>query len=718
MASNALTRFLGGILPGREPSVALSAEVEEQKGLVGRPPIITIPVAQFFDLVESSFAGRSLNPRSAWSTDSLVYACVQFRSAKFAEPPLWIAEEKDGDEEWVKDHALADLLEQPTPDHEMGEWLELVSQLMDMDGELLLVKTRNGAGRVVRLYPYASGSFTVEPAGDVLYGKFTISSDNGTRTKTLTPDDVIYLRDSNPVDYYTPRSRVDAALAKLNLGADIVRSIKATLRKGMRPGAVLTMKTVPTKPQLDMIKSEIENNYAGAQNDGKVFIAAGEGAALTPLNPSLEKLTTGPAMFDVESATCQVFQVHPLLVNAKLGIEGNTGLADSIGPATLLFYDVTGIPRWTRFERRLTRALLREIDPNKFRQIRFDKSKVESLRKDLKGRADTAVAAREFWTVDEARVYTDKKPLPNKEGEQIIAEMHRPDFSGLGGFGADPDDDDDEQFDDEEKSTAPTSVKRSSFDNASPAAIKFSRNWVHDQFEMTIQLAAFRCLSADLGAISSAVAGAKASAVPLSAEQGEAAIKRIRIYLEKRSPAKWRKEMQPALESAGRVAVQQLAGELGISFSLLQPGLLKFVKRHVGHLITNITPRTLEDSIKAIHDGIAAGEGIPEIQRRLQESAGFGSKRAELIARTETTTATNGVQVETLSEYAKSKGGKVWKTWLNADDDKVRDEHLDVSEGGVSGEKVGIDDTFSNGLEHPQEPNCRCTLVYEIEEAA
>ena len=46
----------------------------------------------------------------------------------------------------------------------------------------------------------------------------------------------------------------------------------------------------------------------------------------------------------------------------------------------------------------------------------------------------------------------------------------------------------------------------------------------------------------------------------------------------------------------------------------------------------------------------------------------------------------------------------------------MRPDHQDISEGGLVGEEtVGIDELFSNGLDYPQEPNCRCVVTFSEE---
>jgi uncharacterized protein with gpF-like domain len=47
--------------------------------------------------------------------------------------------------------------------------------------------------------------------------------------------------------------------------------------------------------------------------------------------------------------------------------------------------------------------------------------------------------------------------------------------------------------------------------------------------------------------------------------------------------------------------------------------------------------------------------------------------------------------------------------WLSARDSRVRDEHVELD-----GQEKDVDEAFSNGLQQPGEPNCRCTLTYRV----
>jgi HK97 family phage portal protein len=131
------------------------------------------------------------------------------------------------------------------------------------------------------------------------------------------------------------------------------------------------------------------------------------------------------------------------------------------------------------------------------------------------------------------------------------------------------------------------------------------------------------------------------------------------------------------------------------------------------------TDRIMREIIK----GSEKNEPISDIIRRVAETFGKPENmqlKAQMIARTETLTAVSIGQAG-LMNNAKEVIPGLRKAWLNVGDDgRVRDTHKDKSQGGVSGEIVGVDEEFSNGLRYPRDLqatdgadviNCRCTLI-------
>ena len=111
-----------------------------------------------------------------------------------------------------------------------------------------------------------------------------------------------------------------------------------------------------------------------------------------------------------------------------------------------------------------------------------------------------------------------------------------------------------------------------------------------------------------------------------------------------------------------------------------------------------------------ISRGISTGMMYSEIARNVASYAGISKNKAMRIARTEghriQERATMDAHVK-----AKSKGADIVKVWSAALDSRTRDSHRDVD-----GEIREVEETFSNGLLYPGDPdgkpeeviNCRC----------
>lgn len=119
----------------------------------------------------------------------------------------------------------------------------------------------------------------------------------------------------------------------------------------------------------------------------------------------------------------------------------------------------------------------------------------------------------------------------------------------------------------------------------------------------------------------------------------------------------------------------------------------------------SIVDTTFEILKNKIVDGIANGDGVDKIGQSLRDYfTDMSVGRAKTIARTETGYALSKATNDAYAQSAVITG----KEWINAGDDRVRDEHV---ENG--GEIVGKDEAFSNGEQYPgeQSVNCRCVLA-------
>jgi len=113
--------------------------------------------------------------------------------------------------------------------------------------------------------------------------------------------------------------------------------------------------------------------------------------------------------------------------------------------------------------------------------------------------------------------------------------------------------------------------------------------------------------------------------------------------------------------------------------------------------------KTTRDKINtAIEAGLVEGESLIKISDRINVVyEEFPTWRSDLIARTESTAANN----EGFIEAYKQSDVATHKEWIATMDSRTRPEHVELD-----GEIVKVGAPFSNGLQYPREPNCRCVL--------
>ncbi len=158
----------------------------------------------------------------------------------------------------------------------------------------------------------------------------------------------------------------------------------------------------------------------------------------------------------------------------------------------------------------------------------------------------------------------------------------------------------------------------------------------------------------------------------------------------------------------------------------LDDAITNFAKRTAAKKVTaisNTTKRRIHDEIQK---GIADGKSRSEIALAIEERTGgvIGSARAELISRTETHSAAQAGSLE----GALSLDIPLKKQWLSVEDERTRQDHIDMNETTVE-----MDEPFSvpvnegdDGVDimmFPGDPsgsaanvcNCRCGMIYQTQ---
>ena len=164
----------------------------------------------------------------------------------------------------------------------------------------------------------------------------------------------------------------------------------------------------------------------------------------------------------------------------------------------------------------------------------------------------------------------------------------------------------------------------------------------------------------------------------------------------------------------GSEALQSVG--MSIDFDLENPKVAEFLNEKPMKFAREINETTLKQLRKNLVEGVQAGEGIPELARRVQDVfEGATTYRARRTARTEVIGSSNFANNEALA----NSGVVNEKSWLSSLDNRVRDAHREAHNQTVKVDKPFI--VMGEELEYPGDyrgsaeniVNCRCTEIAE-----
>lgn len=639
-----------------------------------------IPVDNSGHTIEAEVRAILRTEPEALALVALAYIAMNWRAQKISEPPLMVAEEdqKTGDEEWIDDHDLVHLLDEPAADYDMGQLIATTSWHLDAHGEAIWVIDRDRTTTPARLTPFAGNEFTVEAGNGRIRNLFRVTTPDGPRK--FEPEDVVYFRAAPGVGPVREKSsRLGVAMEWLRLSDATRRAVEQLVGIAAWPNLVMTPDAAwnPTTTQLD----EYIERIVRRQREKKPIVMLG-GGSVEVVSARIRDLVPDEVLDRVEGVVAAVFGVPAVVLQYLVGIRNSPW--SQMKEARRMAYDDAIAPAWKLFERATTRQLLRQVDEDETHFIRFDTSKVPALQPDRLEEAAIASQLSRIASVNERRAMVGLEPVKDKKAEEI-PELTQPDPMTLLGSGS------------QEQKQRRNLFAALRADQADRSVFEWqitaSQELENDRHE--IRRLADRHLLAE-----------KAETPSPGARKRFADA--IRVYIEGDSRKNWERATEPLIRRNADRALSAIAADLGFSFDLVRAEIAKYVKREVGFLVRSISDTTRDAVQAAVTRGIEEGLGAREIAGLMENLPAFGRDRALLVARTEATRVTNGAPTEALQEHQRETGVRFVKRWSTALDERVRDEHE-----AMEGETVPIDQPFSNGLQFPGEPNCRCVLIYE-----
>lgn len=194
---------------------------------------------------------------------------------------------------------------------------------------------------------------------------------------------------------------------------------------------------------------------------------------------------------------------------------------------------------------------------------------------------------------------------------------------------------------------------------------------------------------------------------------------------------KWNKRLGEVIEphitttfvNGGERALRRVVAEA--EFDSLNPAAQRALEQHRLGSVVQVNANTIKSLRFALAQGIAEGEGITDLRKRLQNAFAISPHRSVVIARTETIWAWN----EGAVQGYKQSGVVTKKQWISSGDPRSCDFCLDMDGKiiDVDVDYFGKGDSYTVGersldfsyesVGHPPiHPMCRCTIIPIIEE--
>lgn len=354
-------------------------------------------------------AGRPLGPTGNYSTlvdegyrrNAVVFACIREIATSVAEPTLECVQ---GDDDELLDarHPLCHLLSHPNLDNDQSELLEILLTHYGVAGECFVYKNRNPAGVVVELCPLRPDrmSHIADTTGRVVAWEYSV---DGTHKERIDAADVIHMRQYDPGDDFRGLSPIDVAARMGDLDNNAGDYMRSLFENGGIPGTVLKCKGRVPDAERRRAQQNFRDQFGGPRGWNALAVLD-EDVDIERLGLDPNSLNLEPVFGVTESRICAAFQVPPILIGVKVGLDRST--FSNYGEARVSFWRETLAPLFRRIAAKLTMQLAVEFDPAI--RVRFNFDEVTALQEsaDAKSTRTREDYKAGILTLNEARAET------------------------------------------------------------------------------------------------------------------------------------------------------------------------------------------------------------------------------------------------------------------------------------------------------------------------
>ena len=361
-------------------------------------------------------SGKPVNERTAMQTTA-VYACVRILSEAIASLPIHVYKyQEDGGKEKVIDHSLYYLLhDEPNPEMTSFVFRETLMSHLLIWGNAYAQIIRDGAGRVLGLYPLLPNKMSVErdERGKIYY-VYSRNTDENPMFKeygdiVLKQEDVLHIPGLgfDGLIGYSPiamaKNAVGMTLACEEYGASFFAN-------GANPGGVLEHPGILKDPS--KVRESWNAVYKGTNNAHKIAVLE-EGMKYQQIGiPPEEAQFLETRKFQLNEIA-RLYRIPPHMIG-----DLDKSSFNNIEQQSLEFVKYTLDPWVVRWEQSLQRALLLPTEKGTY----FIKFNVDGLlRGDYASRMNGYAVGRQngWFSANDIREMENLNPISDEEGGNL-----------------------------------------------------------------------------------------------------------------------------------------------------------------------------------------------------------------------------------------------------------------------------------------------------------
>lgn len=645
-----------------------------------------------------------------------VYSCVQAIAQEIGKIDLVLLQEDSrGNEEVVTKHKALELLNYVNPYFTKFTLFERLAGNLELEGdEFWYIEYKGGVP--FEIYPLNPRSVKpIQDAKEYVSGyEYQIDS----KKIRLGLDEVIHFKTYNPSSDIKGLSTIEAVRQEVDTDNYAREYNKSFFVNGAIPGLVIEMPGTLTETQREKLENQVKDKYTGVSKSYKTFIAHG-GMKVQTLQLSHSDMEYLEGRRFNRDQICAIFRVPKTVLGASEA-ETNRATAET---ADYVFVTRTVLPKMARIVDTLNEFLLPLFGDPKIK-FRLRNEAPKNLTEEAT--FVSTMINSSLMTINEGRARFGLPPVEN--GNFVLAPFSLSPYGQV-----------------EAQKTSEISSHKSPMFKAIEGMVdevmvkvkagpqKKEVKLVGGMDESVFEEKGLKKYKSQTTRAQKIEPKFEKAVSQLFNGQKERVKDELKKVLNDRKAYKSKKFdlldadaevkatidlftplMANLFEAEGQAAYDALGIEDDF---VITPEIKKFIERNTKKLAGSMTDTTSTEIRKIIVEGIEAGEGIDELTSRIDDYAGFGDARAQMIAITEVSRGQNQAELKAWEE----SGVVASVVWYTAEDERVDDQCADLhgKEIDLGDDFLSVSEMGSMGIQNyngaidgpPLHPSCRCVLL-------